>query len=108
MGEVVPFTPGSQCAISINGCVDGATVRFTNINGKYYISVRDLIITSVHNPKSDEKTWLAACKFASQTWKRGITKQQKDKLVKYLETFQFPGDVLPKLATICVCFCVNV
>ena len=95
MGMVVPFTPEcvTDCAISINGRADGASVRFTNINGKYYISVLDLIIgTCKDNPRKDKESWEKACTYASNTWNTGISKQKKDELGKYLEKFQFPGD----------------
>jgi hypothetical protein len=97
MSAVVCFKPpedkATHCSIFISGRVDGVSVRFTKINDKFYISVRDLIIgICVKNPKKDEKSWQAAYKYASNTWLRIIAKPQKYELAQYLKTFQFRGN----------------
>ena len=106
MDAVVPYKPScveekaTSCSIYVNGqAEDGVKVRFTNIKGKYYICVRDLIIaTCVNNPKKDKKAWIAACKYASGTWMNISTKLQKGELAEYLEDFKFPGNLLIQLS----------
>ena len=61
--------------------LDGATVRATTINGKNYMSIRDLIMVVC------EKT----SKRASETWKRDINDDKKQELSEFLNTFQFRG-----------------
>jgi hypothetical protein len=99
MGAVVPFKPAcdeekNTCSsISINSQEEGVSVRFTKIKGKYYICVRDLIIgVCLNDPKKDKKAWIAACKYASNTWLYLSAKLQKDELAEYLGNFHFPGN----------------
>ena len=79
---------------------DGFSVRCCYLDGKYYVSVRDLIIgMCVESPKKDAESWNAACKYASQTWQRTITPSQKEEFANSLKTFQFKGNCMK----ICVC-----
>ena len=49
--------------------IDGFETRCCYIDGKYYISVRDLIIAvSRENPKEDKESWEKACIYATYTW----------------------------------------
>ena len=74
---------------------DGFEARYCYIDGKYYISVRDLIIgMCVESPKKDAESWNAACKKASQTWQKTITPSVKEELADCLKTFQFEGNLL--------------
>ena len=72
MSSVIPF----------GELLDGATVRATTINGKNYLSVRDLIIAVC------EKT----PKRASETWIKTIGENRKEELLMFMETFQFKGN----------------
>jgi hypothetical protein len=73
---------------------DGVGARYCHIDGKYYISVRDLIIgMCVESPKKDGESWNAACKYASQAWQKTITPSDKEELSNHLQTFQFEGNI---------------
>ena len=74
---------------------DGFEARYCYIDGKYYISVRDLIIgMCVESPKKDAESWNAACKYASNTWQK-ITKNSKiEELNDSFRCFQFEGNLL--------------
>jgi len=74
---------------------DGFEARYCNIDGKYYISVRDVIIgMCVPDPKKDAESWIAACKYASQAWQKTITPSVKEELADCLKIFQFEGNLL--------------
>ena len=78
---------------------DGFEARYCYIDGKYYISVRDLIIAvSRENPKEDKESWEKACIYASNTWQT-IKKTTKlaEELGGSLKTFQFEGDFITKI-----------
>ena len=78
--------------------IDGFETRCCYIDGKYYISVRDLIIAvSRENPKEDKESWGKACIYATNTWQT-IKKTTKlaEELGDSLKTFQFEGDLLLK------------
>ena len=78
--------------------IDGFETRCCYIDGKYYISVRDLIIAvSRENPKEDKESWEKACIYASNTWQT-IKKTTKlaEELGDSLKTFQFEGNLLLK------------
>ncbi len=82
--------------------IDGFETRCCYIDGKYYISVRDLIIAvSRENPKEDKETWEKACTYASNTWQT-IKKTTKltEELGDSLKTFQFEGDFITKTSSI--------
>jgi len=64
----------------IDEIVPGATVRFTIIDGKQYMSIRDVIM---HVCGKDNHR-------AAQTW-REIPERYKNELEAYCKTFQFSG-----------------
>ena len=64
----------------IDEIVPGATVRFTIIDGKQYMSIRDVIM---HVCGKDNHR-------AAQTW-REIPEKRKKELDEYCKTFQFTG-----------------
>ena len=85
--ELVPTQPAS-----FEDLFDGVSARYCNIDGRYYVSVRDLIIgICVKNPKNDEVSWNAACIYASNTWIRIMKSEKKEELTEYLKVFQFKG-----------------
>ena len=74
-------TEALVCRDSFEKLFDGANVSFCNINGKYYVSIRDLImVVSEKNPNR-----------AAETWSRDIKENKKKELAEFLETYQFPG-----------------
>ena len=64
----------------IDEIVPGGTVRYTVIDGKQYMSVRDLIM---HMCEKDNKR-------ASEVWER-FDDSKKAELSVYFTTYQFPG-----------------
>ena len=70
----------------------GFSARYCYIDGKYYISVRDLIIgMCVENPKETKDVWEKACCYASKTWNRIIECKKIRNIDDFLKTFQFEG-----------------
>ena len=77
---------------SFENLFDGVSARYCNIDGWYYVSVRDLIIgICVKNPKKDEASWVAAYTHASMTWINMCQSSKKKELTEYLKVFQFKG-----------------
>ena len=74
------------CVVPFSEVLDGATVRFTNIDGKHYLSVRDFIM--VVCDKSNKR--------ASETWITTINQLQKQELAEFIKQFQFSGKTLCK------------
>ena len=73
---------------------DGFSVRCCYLDGKYYVSVRDLIIgMCVESPKKDAESWNAACQYASKTWSRIKENKKIQNLEDSLKTFQFKGNL---------------
>lgn len=70
------------CAIPFAELAPGASVRFTTIDGKYYMSIRDLIMVVCEK----------SAKAASQTWTRDITQEQIEELSEFTSSKQFPGN----------------
>ncbi len=64
------------------GIAHGSTVRSTTIDGKNYLSVRDLIMMICD--KNNKR--------ASETWIQTISEDQKLELASLLNQYQFPGD----------------
>jgi hypothetical protein len=71
MAAVVPF----------GDILEGAKVRYTTIDGKPYLSVRDIIMVVCGKDNN------CACR----TWRRDVTEEQHKELEDYVQTFQFPG-----------------
>jgi len=69
------------CVIPFGELIPNAAVRFTKIDGIYYLSIRDIIMAVCQ--KDDNQ--------ASRTWKRDITDLQKDELKPYWCNYKFPG-----------------
>jgi hypothetical protein len=72
MSSVIPF----------GELLDGATVRATTINGKNYLSVRDLIMVVC------EKNANRSC----EIWRRDIGEDRKQELCNFMQNFQFKGN----------------
>jgi len=66
--------------MAIDEIVPGATVRFIFIDGKQYMSIRDLIMHVCGKDKNR----------ASETW-RNIPQNQKNELSAFCNTYHFPG-----------------
>jgi hypothetical protein len=66
--------------ISFDDVTLGASVRFTTIEGKQYLSVRDLIMCLCEMDNND----------AGHTWRR-LSAELKQGINEFLATFQFPG-----------------
>ena len=66
--------------IPFDEIVPGASVRMTVIDGKQYLSIRDIIMYMCD--KNNHR--------AAQTW-REIPENQKEEVKKYIISFQFPG-----------------
>jgi hypothetical protein len=71
----------SVAVVPFSDILEGAKVRYTTIDGRPYLSVRDLIMVVCGKTGH----------FASQTWCRDITKEQHKELEDYVKTFQFSG-----------------
>jgi hypothetical protein len=71
MAAVVPF----------GDILEGAKVRYTTIDGKPYLSVRDIIMVVCGKDNN------CACR----TWRRDVTEEQHKELEDYVQTFQFSG-----------------
>ena len=67
--------------IPFNQIAPGASVRYTYINGKQYLSIRDLIMHMCDTNTLD---------YAGHIWRR-LADEFKDDLEKFCESFQFPG-----------------
>jgi len=81
---------------------DGVNARYCNINGKYYMSIRDLIMgMCIENSTMDKETWEKACDRASNIWTKNIDKKKKEELAEYLETFKFEGNIFFKVFEYC-------
>ena len=66
--------------ISFDDVTLGASVRFTTIEAKQYLSVRDLIMCLCEMDNND----------AGHTWRR-LSAELKQGINEFLATFQFPG-----------------
>ena len=71
----------SEAAAAVVPFGEGANVRYTTIDGRPYLSVRDIIM--VVSGKDNH----TAC----QTWRRDVTDEQHNELNDYVVKFQFPG-----------------
>lgn len=70
------------CVVPFSEVLDGATVRFTNIDGKHYLSVRDFIMVVCDK----------SAKAASQVWNRNLSEEQHHELAEFVNKFQFTGN----------------
>ena len=71
----------SVAVVPFGDILEGAKVRYTTINGRTYLSVRDIIMVV---SGKDNNT---ACK----TWRRDIKENEHKELDDYIKTFQFSG-----------------
>ena len=80
--------------VSFESLFDGVSARYCNIDGKYHMPVRDLIIgLSYEKPIKTKEDWIAAGKYASNTWLYLIKTSRTGDLTEYLKTFHFKGNL---------------
>ena len=73
-------TLAMSAVMSLDEIVPGATVRFTVIDGKQYMSVRDVIMHVCGKDKNQ----------TAEIWRR-MSDENKAALSTYCNTYQFPG-----------------
>jgi len=71
----------AAAVVPFGDILEGAKVRYTTIDGRPYLSVRDIIMVV---SGKDNNT-------ACQTWRRDITDEQRNELKDYVVKFQFSG-----------------
>jgi hypothetical protein len=71
----------SVAVVPFGDILEGAKVRYTTIDGRPYLSVRDIIM--VVSGKDRE----VAC----QTWSRDISEEQRNELNIFVKRFKFSG-----------------
>ena len=77
------------CVIPFGELIPDASVRFTKIDGKYYMSIRDLIMVFCETNND----------YACQIWRR-IAEERKDEVGTFLLKYQFSGAREKKQAVI--------
>ncbi len=69
-----------SCVIPFSELVPNANVRFTKIDGQYYMSIRDLIMVFCETDN----------KYAAQIWSR-VPENHKNEVQDFISDWKFPG-----------------
>ena len=77
----------SEAAAAVVPFGEGANVRYTTIDGRPYLSVRDIIMVV---SGKDNNT-------ACQTWRRDVTDEQRNELTAFIKEFKFPGALFTEI-----------